>query len=143
MLFDLSNPFQLQDYKEYVNKLYKQGAVVRVEKVNHKRTLNQNSYLHFCLSYFACEYGCSVDEAKIDYFKRLVNRDLFVTKYTNKFGVEIERLRSTADLDKEEMRVAIDRFKNWAAKYVYIPDADENKAIVYAQQKIEKVKNYL
>ena len=142
-IYDLSNPFQLEDYQKYINKLYEQRAVVRVEKINPKRTLSQNSYLHFCLSYFACEYGCSLEEAKIVYFKKLVNKELFVSKFVNKFGVEIERLRSTADLNKEEMRVAIDRFKNWASQYVYIPDAEEKKAIVYAQQQIEKVKNFL
>lgn len=143
MIFDLSNPFQLEDYKRYVNKLFEQKAVVRVDKVNPNRTLKQNAYLHFCLSYFACNYGCTVDEAKYLYFKKLVNPEIFVRKVENKYGVEIETVRSSADLNKEEMRVAIDRFKHWAAQFMYIPDAEEKHAILYAQQEIEKNRVFL
>lgn len=143
MIFDLSNPFQLEDYKQYVNKLYSEGAIVEVKKINPKRTLKQNAYLHTILAYFASQYGCSEQEAKSDYFKRMVNPKLFVKKRTNKYGIEIETLRSTSDLDKEEMRVAIERFRNWAAQFMYIPSADEHNALVYARQQIENNKEFI
>ena len=143
MIYDLSNPFQLEDYKQYVNKLYEQGAVVEVRKINPKRTLKQNAYLHIILSYFAAEYGCSLQEAKLQYFKREVNPQLFVKKKINKYGIEIETVRSTSDLDKEEMRVAIERFRNWASPMMYIPSADEHKVLIYDQQVVERNKEFL
>lgn len=143
MIYDLSNPFQLEDYKQYVNKLYEQGAVVEVRKINPKRTLKQNAYLHIILSYFAAEYGCSLQEAKLQYFKREVNPQLFVKKKINKYGIEIETVRSTSDLDKEEMRVAIERFRNWASPMMYIPSADEHKVLIYAQQVVERNKEFI
>ena len=53
-----------------------------------------------------------------------------------------ERLRSSADLTKEEMNASITRFKIWAAKEgIYLPepeDADRLKEIEYLITKNEK-----
>ena len=54
MIFNLSNPYEVDKYKEYVNKLFKDRAVVEVKKRLPNRTLAQNSYLHLILSFFAC-----------------------------------------------------------------------------------------
>lgn len=71
MLFDLKNEFQIPKFKEYVNKLFSERAVVEVKKKLPNRTLAQNSYLHLLLGYFGSEYGCSLDEAKIDFIRGL------------------------------------------------------------------------
>ena len=68
MLFDLKNEFQIPKFKEYVNKLFSERAVVEVKKKLPNRTLAQNSYLHLLLGYFGSEYGCSLDEKKIDFY---------------------------------------------------------------------------
>jgi hypothetical protein len=42
------------------------------------------------------------------------------------------------------MSLSIDRFKNWAAgNGIYLPDAEDNAAIVEAQMEIERYKTYL
>ena len=66
MIFNLSNHYEIPKFKEYVNKLFSERAVVEVKKKLPNRTLAQNSYLHLLLGYFGSEYGCSLDEAKID-----------------------------------------------------------------------------
>lgn len=71
MLFDLKNEYQIPKFKEYVNKLFKERAVVEVKKKLPNRTLAQNSYLHLLLGYFGSEYGCSLDEVKIDFIRGL------------------------------------------------------------------------
>lgn len=71
MLFDLKNEYQIPKFKEYVNKLFSERAVVEVKKKLPNRTLAQNSYLHLLLGYFGSEYGCSLDEAKIDFIRGL------------------------------------------------------------------------
>ena len=62
MIYDLKNEYQIPKFKEYVNKLFKERAVVEVKKKLPNRTLAQNSYLHllwvrchipdFCFSCF-------------------------------------------------------------------------------------------
>nr|DAH67787.1 MAG TPA: NinB recombination protein [Caudoviricetes sp.] len=115
MLFDLKNEYQIPKFKEYVNKLFSERAVVEVKKKLPNRTLAQNSYLHLLLGYFGSEYGCSLDEAKIDFYKRTCNRDLFERKTINKKGKEVTYLRSSAELTTGEMTLSIDRFRNWSA----------------------------
>lgn len=120
-------------------------CVVELTEKQPQRTSAQNRYCHVILAYFASEYGITADECKVNYFKRLLNPDIFVRKRTNKKGKEVEYLRSTADLDKDEMSLAITRFRNWcsAEAEIYIPSGEEYEYLVYCQQQIEKNKEYL
>ena len=141
MIYNLANEFERQNFKDKVNDLYNQKAVVEIKKKPVNRSLKQNSYLHICIGLFAVHYGISMDEAKVDFFKREVNRTIF--EETNDQGRV--RLRSTASLDTSELALAIERFRNWCAASadLYIPAADEFKALMYAQQMIEKNKEFL
>lgn len=145
MIFNLQNPYEHDRFKEYVNNLYKQKCVVEVKKINPKRSLAQNSYLHVILGYFATQYGCSLDEAKVDYFKRQCNASIFEERVTNKVGKEIIRLRSSSDLTTAEMTLAIDRFRNWAAYEggIYLPAPHEDEMIIHARQEIERNQQFL
>jgi len=118
MLFDLKNEYQIPKFKEYVNKLFSERAVVEVKKKLPNRTLAQNSYLHLLLGYFGSEYGCSLDEAKIDFYKRTCNR---------------------------EMTLSIDRFRNWSASVagIYLPAANEHQMLIYAQQEIQRNQEFI
>ena len=53
MIYDLKNEYQIPKFKEYVNKLFKERAVVEVKKKLPNRTLAQNSYLHLLLGYLS------------------------------------------------------------------------------------------
>lgn len=53
MIYDLKNEYQIPKFKEYVNKLFKERAVVEVKKKLPNRTLAQNSYLHLLLGTLA------------------------------------------------------------------------------------------
>lgn len=145
MIFNLNNPFEHDRFKEYVNQLYKQRAIVEVKKKHPNRTLAQNSYLHLLLGYFGSEYGCSLDEVKVDFYKRTCNRDLFERKKVNKKGVEVPYLRSSAELTTGEMTLSIDRFRNWSAAQagIYLPAANEHQMLIYAQQEIERNKEFI
>lgn len=145
MIFNLNNPFEHDRFKEYVNQLYKQRAIVEVKKKHPNRTLAQNSYLHLLLGYFGSEYGCSLDEAKVDFYKRACNRDLFERKTVNKYGKEVTYLRSSAELTTSEMTLSIERFRNFASSEagIYLPSSTERDFLVYAQQEIEKSKEFI
>lgn len=145
MLFNLQNEYDVPKFKQYVNKLFKERAVVEVKRKNPARTLAQNSYLHLLLGYFASETGYSVEEVKIDIFKRICNRDIFEKEVTNKKGKTIRTLRSSADLSTTEMSLAIERFRNYSSSQtgIYLPSPNEKEFLIYAQQEIERSKNFL
>lgn len=145
MIFDLSNEYNIPKFKEYVNKLFSERAVVEVKKKHPNRTLSQNSYLHLLLGYFASEYGCSLDEVKIDFYKRECNKELFERKTVNKHGIEVTYLRSSAELTTSEMTLSIERFRNWSSSIanIYLPSPNDNQFLIHAQQEIERFKEYV
>ncbi|HBV19721.1 hypothetical protein [Phocaeicola plebeius] len=144
-IFNLKNEYDIPKFKAYVNKLFQEHAVVEVRKKLPNRTLSQNSYLHLLLGYFGSEYGCSLDEAKIDFYKRTCNRDLFERKTVNKKGKEVTYLRSSAELTTGEMTLSIDRFRNWSASVagIYLPSSSERDFLIHIQQAIENNKEFL
>ena len=138
MIFDLNNEYDIPKFKEYVNKLYQEKAVVEVKKKSPKRTLNQNSYLHLLFAWFASETGYSTEEVKVDIFKRLCNKSIFERTVSGKMG-EIKTLRSTSDLDTGEMTTAIERFRNWsAAQGIYLPSPHDKEFLLQIQKEIER-----
>lgn len=145
MIFNLNNPYETDKFKAYVNKLFEERAVVEVKKKLPNRSLSQNNYLHLILSWFACEIGYSLDEVKLDYFKKTCNRDLFTRKKFNKQGTEITYMRSSADLSTGEMTTAIERFRNYSSAQagVYLPAPNEHEFIIHIRQEIERNKEFL
>jgi hypothetical protein len=139
MTYDLSNEYEVRKVLLRLNALIKKGVLVELKEQRPLRTLSQNSYLHLLLQVFAMEYGCSLDVAKVDYYKRLCNQDLFEVEKVNKQGEVVKDLRSSADLTTEEMAQSIDRFKRFAAEGgIYLPDADRLHDLQCAKIAIER-----
>lgn len=145
MIFNLNNEYEIPKFKEYVNKLYEQKAIVEVKKKLPNRSTQQNRYFYLILSWFACETGYSLEEVKLDYFKKTCNRDLFVRKKINKKGNEVTYVRSSSDLDTLEMTTAIDRFRNYASAQagIYLPSPNESQFLTYIEQEIERSKEFI
>jgi hypothetical protein len=145
MIYNLQNPYEIEKFKEYVNKLYSQRAIVEVKKKLPNRSLPQNSYLHTLIGFFACETGYSVDEVKLDIFKKTCNRDLFERKKTNKKGTEIKYIRSSSELTTGEMTTAIERFRNYSSAQcgLYLPAPNEHQFLIHIEQEIERNKEFI
>jgi len=145
MIFNLTNEFEREKFKNLCNDFYKQNAIVELTKKSPVRTMKQNSYLHLILRFFASEYGITTEEAKIDFFKREVNRPLFERTKVNKFGKEIKILRSTSELNTCELTTAIDRFRNWSSAYaeIYLPDPSDIEYRIHMEQVIDKNKMFI
>ncbi|MGL5262612.1 MAG: hypothetical protein ACRC9P_09535 [Bacteroides sp.] len=145
MIYDLKNPYDIGKFKDRVVELINQRAVVDLTKKNPNRSLSQNAYLHLILGFFAVEYGCSLDEVKLDFFKRKCNKEIFERRVINKQGKEITTLRSSADLDTMEMTTAIERFRNWSVSVagIYLPSPDEDQFLIHVSQEIERNKAYI
>ncbi len=145
MIFNLNNEYEIPKFKEYVNKLYEQKAIVEVKKKLPNRSTQQNRYFYLILSWFACETGYSVDEIKVDIFKRICNKEIFERYRENKHGEKIKFLRSSSDLDTLEMTTAIDRFRNYASAQagIYLPSPNESQFLTYIEQEIERNKEFI
>ncbi|EJW89663.1 hypothetical protein EVA_22263 [gut metagenome] len=145
MLFNPRNEYEVPKLRKYVEELIQAGDPIEIKRKRKKRSSSQNSYLHVLIGYFASEYGCSIEEAKVDFYKRTCNKNIFERKRVNKRGQEIRYLRSSADLEIDEMTLSIERFRNWSASVagIYLPSAEENQMLAYAEAIIEQNKQYL
>lgn len=145
MIYNLGNPYDRDRFKRRANELFNASKIVELKEKDVVRTLKQNSYLHLIISYFASQYGCGADEAKIDFYKRACNRDLFERERTNKRGEVKTYLRSSADLTKEEMSLSIDRFRFWSVSVagIYLPSKEDGEMLTYALQEIERNKEFI
>jgi hypothetical protein len=71
------------------------------------------------------------------------NEDIFLRTSSGSLGTEYT-LRSTADLSKEEMTAAIDRFRNWSASEgFYLPAPNEEEILKKIAVEQSKIKQYL
>ena len=122
MQYDLTSDFQRKAFLSRVDNLMEKGCLVELTEKS-VRTKGQNSYLHLLLGVVAMETGNTLEDVKREYFKELVNPDIFRSYRTDNRGNTIRVYRSSADVSKEEMSMAIDRFKRWGAENgIYMPN---------------------
>ena len=143
MQYDLSSEFQRKAFLSRVdNALEKCGVVELVEKTF--RTRSQNSYLHLIIGVVAMDTGNSLEYCKEWYFKRLCNPDLFVTVKEDRYAGRIEVIRSSSELTREEMSMAIDRFKRWGADNgIYMPNPGDESLLREIAIEMGRNKAYL
>lgn len=144
MIYDLKNPYDIGKFKDRVVELVNQRAVVDLTKKNPNRSLSQNAYLHVILGFFASELGYTLEEVKQGIFKQICNKETFV-RNIEVCGKPIEYLRSSKDLDSQEMTTAIERFRNWSSLEagIYLPSADEKHFITHMQKELRRYKQWI
>jgi len=127
MLYDLSRETDRSRLRTRVGRLEAAGAVVEVSE-RRRRTPSQNNYLHLLLGWYALETGNSLGYVKEQYFKRLCNRELFVREREDRWLGRVETVRSTRELTREELSLAIGRFRDWSSREcgIYLPEARED-----------------
>mgnify|MGYP002622301730 CR=1 FL=1 len=145
MIYTLSSPLDVQNAKTRLELLIKRGCTIEMTEKKPKRTLNQNSYLHLCLGFFASQTGNSLEWVKQQYYKKLCNPDLFIDEREDRFLGRIKYVRSSADLRTDEMNLSIERFRNWASMEagIYIPEPTNAAEIAAMQVEVERYKTYL
>lgn len=125
--------------------LDKSNGIVELTEKKPRWSNQQNAYLHVILGYFAMETGNTLEWVKQQYFKKLVNADIFIREQEDKWLGRIKVLRSSADLDSAEMTTAIDRFRNWSSSEagIYLPSANEEDMLSLMEIEISRYKQYL
>lgn len=143
MIYNLTTPLDQERFAARANALLQKGSVVEL-KEKTLRSRNQNSYLHLIIGVVAMEVGVTIDYAKREYFKKLVNRDLFIRKEHDRFSGEIEVIRSSAELTIEEMRIAVDRFQRWSAENgFYLPSPEDADRLRDIEIEMGRMAQYL
>lgn len=145
MIYNTSNPLDKANFLLRAKKLAESGVIVDLIEKKPRRSLPQNKYLHVILAYFGTQTGNTLEWVKQQYYKKLVNPDLFIREKEDKYLGKIKVLRSSADLDTSEFSLSIERFRNWAAQEagIYIPSADEAILIQQMEIEIERSKEFL
>ena len=146
MVYDLNTDIDRERFKRRINALYLKRTVVDCKEHNKPRTSSQNRYLHVLLNEFAMMTGNTVEYVKREYFKRICNSELFVRKaYDKLLKKEMETLRSSRELSKEEMTEAIERFRNWASQEagIELPDANDTQWIDYIEREAQHQRIWL
>lgn len=141
MIYDLSKPLDAERFAARARFLSEKQRMVELTDVS-RRSLNQNRYLHICLTYFGNEIGESMEYVKETYFKRMCNCDIFVYKQADKVtGEETERVRSTREISREDMTVAIERFRKFASDNgCYIPSSEEHEYLRQMEYENERMR---
>lgn len=143
MKLNLSDQMDIQRFTRRCSILIEQGAFVELRELKPK-TRNQNNYLHLLLGVVAIDTGNTIEYVKQWYFKQLVNPSLFVRKSQDKYVGEVDFYRSTADLSKEEMSEAIDRFKRWGNENgFYMPEPGDESLLRSIEIEMGRLQNYL
>lgn len=143
MLYDLSSDFQRKAFIARVDNLMKKGAVVELTEKAF-RTPNQNRYLHLLLGVVAMETGNTLEDVKREYFKNLVNPEIFRSYKADNRGNTIAVFRSTAQVSKEEMSIAIDKFKRWGyVNGIYMPNPEDTDLLKQIEIDMGRMQNYL
>lgn len=145
MVYDTSNPLDKANFLLRAKKLAESGKIVELTEKKPRRSLPQNKYLHVLLAYFGTQTGNTLEWVKQQYYKKLVNPDLFIREKEDKYLGRIKVLRSSADLDTSEFSLSVERFRNWASQEagIYLPSADEYIIIQQMEIEIERNKEYL
>lgn len=145
MVYNLQNQLDVQNAKTRLEYLIRRGCIVELTEKKQKRTLNQNSYLHLLLGYFASQTGNTLEWVKQQYYKKKCNPDLFIGERDDLFLGRVKYVRSSADLRTDEMNLSIERFRNWSASEagIYLPEATSEAEIAALQIEVERYKTYL
>lgn len=108
---------------------------------NPKRSISQNSYAHLLFSWFGLHFGYTLEEVKQEIYKKVVNPELFYIEQIEGI-VNIERWRSTSDLDTAETTLCIDRFRDFAAQHgLYLPQPSDLAALREIERELSKNSN--
>lgn len=143
MQYDLTSDFDRERFAARVETLLQKCAVIELTE-RAFRSPSQNRYLHLLIGVVAMETGNTLEYCKEWYFKRLCNPDIFIIDKKDKFYGEIMILRSSKDLTKEEMSIAIDRFKRWGAENgIYMPNPEDIHLLQEIEVEMGRMKAYL
>lgn len=108
MKYNPKSDFDRKKAQKYFDKLMSGTSSFELTSLK-KRSSSQNALLHVFLSYLGLELGYPLDYVKLNIWKMQWLRDMFyVEDFNTKTGESFKRVRSSAELTKEEFSHAIE-----------------------------------
>lgn len=143
------NPENQNDIERVLEKIKffittKQMFELKAKRVT--KTYPQLKYAHLIMGWFAWQYGETIAYIKLEFFKKIANPDIFEYEYINRKTGEIRiEYKSLADISKEEMTLAINRFRDYSSKEagIYLPEPNDLVLMRQVELEIENNKQYL
>lgn len=137
MKYDLNKEHDRIAVQVRLNKLKGDGAMVELTKINPRRTILQNRYIHVLFALFGIEFGYTLDEAKT-----FLKRECSFMTY-EKAGTKF--LRHTSQMQTDELTKFIDWVRTYSAQQgLYLPTPDEyREGQAYIDNQIESHSEYL
>lgn len=143
MLYNLQDELSRHKFAAKVRHLWDTGTIVELTD-KKRRSLQQNRFLHICIGAVALETGNSLEVIKQEIYKRRVNPDLFVIERDDPVLGRMTVLRSSRDLNKEEMSLSIDRFRRFAEENgIYIPSPGDEELLAQLEYEIDRARKYM
>ena len=143
MLYDLSNELSRKQFAARVKHIWAKGGIVELTDKS-RRSLSQNAYLHAILGVLALETGNSLEVVKREIYKKKVNPDLFVRIKHDPMLGEIEEVRSSRDLTKEEMSLSLDRYKKFCADNgIFLPEPGDEELLRQIEFEMARAAKYM
>lgn len=138
MIYNTKIQPEAEKAKERFEWLVQNQKTFELTVKNPKRSISQNSYQHLLFGWFGLYFGYTLEEVKQEIYKKEVNPDIFYVEQVEGV-VNIERWRSTADLDRSETTLAIERFRNFSSKHgLYLPEPEDMVALREIEREISK-----
>lgn len=144
MIYDTAKKELRKQAIDRVKFLLDKQAKIEIVEKSRNRTYSQNNYLHLILGWFAIHYGETLEYVKQEFFKKVVNENIFKYEFVNYNTGEVrDAWKSTAKLTKAELSEAIERFRNYSAKHMnlYLPEPKDLAHLDQIANELEKHSN--
>ncbi|WP_424493933.1 hypothetical protein [Salinimicrobium sp. GXAS 041] len=139
MIYLTNKPEQKQAAIDRFKWLIDNEKRIELKEKKYKRTISQNSYAHLLFSWFGLQFGYTLEEVKQDIFKKVVNYEIFYDGDKDYFGKNVDKWRSTTDLNTGEMTTAIDRFRDFSATQgCYLPEPKDLNWLTEIENELSK-----
>lgn len=89
MLYNPENPIDIKRAEEKLKYFVKHNKVFELSVKKVPKTYPQLKYVHLIMSWFALEYGEKMEYIKLEYFKKLVNPEIFQYEFENRITGEV------------------------------------------------------
>jgi len=140
MKFNLSRKIDQDKAKDFLNQYIEKKIFIEIKDLTSGSN-EQNRYFHLLCGIFGLNYGETVEYVKQQIVKRVICPDIFKKELVSlKTGEIIIEFRSWSEINKKDRTSVIERFRNSASKdyEIYLPSANEDEFLKFAEIEIEK-----
>ena len=146
MLYNPKNKGDVSKAIERFKYFLKNNKVFELKAKQTPKTYPQLKYTPLIIKWFALEYGETMEYIKLEFFKKKANKELFEFERANRKTGEIRlEYRSLAVLKKDELTIAINRFRDYASKEagIYLPEPNDLPYLREIEIQVENNKQFI